>query len=345
MLSKNYTLLSKTIIFLRFPLIIAVVFIHSNLNDMIINGTVLTCEKVFPIYDILSHIVNIEISSIAVPLFFFISGFLFFFQLDNYTTKDYIKKIKKRFRTLLIPYLFWNIVVLLFNLFAQSFMTSMLSGKNKLIIDYNVTDWLNIFWNHISNPGTPISPQFWFIRDLIIVVLFTPLIYYFIKYIKIYGIIFLGLLWTFDLWFDVIGFSIVSFFFFSFGAWFSINKRDFASDFYSLRLYTIFIFIALCVLNTIIWHNNIDNLYFIHNINIIIGIIAVVSWSSWGIEENKIRSNTFLAGSSFFVFAYHWLPIALFLKIYLKFTASYISDFTMIIGYLFTVTIQNWRID
>lgn len=332
MLSTNDTTLSKTILFLRFPLIIAVIFIHTELYNVIINGDALVQEGRFPIHDLLFHIITDEIALIAVPLFFFISGFLFFYRTNIFTRNEYVKKLKKRFKSLLVPYLFWNITVLLLIFLSQIFLSSMLSGNSKLITDYTYIDWLNIFWNH--KEGTPICYQFWFIRDLIIVVLFTPLIYYFIKYTKIYGIILLGILWTFDIWFDVVSFSITSFFFFSYGAWFSINKRDFTVDFSSLRWGAAFIYIILLVLNTLLWYNKITDYYFFNNIGIIIGMIVAISWTSFGLKNNKIKPNSFLSASSFFVYAYHGMPIALLIKFYMKLTVSYMSEWTMIIGYI-----------
>lgn len=326
------SILSKTITYLRFPLIIAVVFIHTQLGDTIINGMSVAGENNFLIHNLLFHIITNELARIAVPLFFFMSGFLFFYKTDTFNLDSYIKKLKKRFRSLLIPYIFWNIVVVLLFFLSQLFLSSLLSGKNKLIVDYSIIDWLNILWD--KGDGSPICYQFWFIRDLIVVVLLSPLVYYFIKYIKIYGVILLGMLWTFGLWFDVVGFSITSFFFFSFGAWFSINKRDFTIDFNKYRSSSTIIYLILLIVNTIIWYNNIENLGFVHNIGILVGIVTVISWTAFGLEKNKIKPSTLLAGSSFFVYAYHGMPIALLIKVYMKLTAPFISEFTMIAGYL-----------
>lgn len=333
MLSTNDTTLSKTILFLRFPLIIAVIYIHTQLNETVINGIALTKEYQFPIHDLFFHLITNEIAQIAVPLFFFISGFLFYYKINIFTKNEYIKKLKKRFKSLLIPYLFWNLAVLFLVFLSQMFLSSMLSGNNKLVTDYTFMDWLNIFWNY--KKGNPICYQFWFIRDLIIVVLFTPIIYYYIKFTKIYGIILLGILWIFNIWFNVISFSIISFFFFSFGAWFSINKRDFTIDFMSLRWGAIFIYIVLLILNTLLWYNKITDYYFFNKICIIIGMIVAISWTAFGLKNNKIKSNAFLAGSSFFIYAYHGMPIVLLNKLYMKFTTPYISEWTMVIGYIF----------
>lgn len=76
MLSNN-EILSKTITFLRFPLIIAVVFIHTGLDRVNIGGKILVSKGQFPLHDMLNQLVSQELARIAVPLFFFMSGFLF----------------------------------------------------------------------------------------------------------------------------------------------------------------------------------------------------------------------------------------------------------------------------
>ena len=119
-------------------------------------------ESQFPVYNVIRHIVTDEIEKIAIPLFFFISGFLFFYR-SEFSFATYGLKLKRRIRTLLIPYLFWNMVVLLYKFLTQTFFLSMTSGRNKLISDFNWLDWLNVFWNHYE--GNPICYQFWFIRN------------------------------------------------------------------------------------------------------------------------------------------------------------------------------------
>ncbi|MDR1004717.1 MAG: acyltransferase [Prevotellaceae bacterium] len=329
MLSNDDTTLSRTIMFLRLPLIVAVVFIHTNLGGVMINGTLLVNEGQFPIYDLLHHIVTNELARIAVPLFFFISGFLFFYHSD-FSFKIYGQKLKKRIRTLFIPYIFWNIVVFLLIFLTQLFLSSMTSGRQKLISDYDWQDWLNLFWDH--GTGMPICYQFWFIRDLIIVILFTPILHVYIKYCKVFGVLALGVLYLFSLWFAVPGFSITAFFFFSFGAWFSINKHDFTIDFYSMRWATTLMYLTLVVLDTWLWYCNITNYDYISKIGIVVGLVAIVSWTAYGIKKNHLSVNAFLAGSSFFVYAYHGMPVTLIVLYWVK-LLSPISEWMMLVGY------------
>lgn len=328
MSSNNNMTLSKTIMFLRFPLIVAVVFIHTILISSDESGQ-------YPTYRLIRYVISEEFARIAVPLFFFFSGFLFFYNSD-FSIGTYFSKLKKRARTLLVPYIFWNIVVLLLFLLTQIFLASLTSGKNKLIADYNWLDYLNIFWN--NKDGYPICYQFWFIRDLMVVVLLSPLVYYFVKYCKIFGIVLLGTLWIFDFWFDIVGLSISSFFFFSFGAWFSINNHDFTIDFRPMRQATTFIYLALVVLSTYLWQHKISEGNYVHNIRIIFGLIAAISWTAYGFTNNRLHTSNLLAGSSFFVYAYHGMALTLIVKCYNRLIPT-TNEFMILVGYFLLPTI------
>lgn len=329
MLSNN-EILSKTITFLRFPLIIAVVFIHTGLDRVNIGGKILVSKGQFPLHDMLNQLVSQELARIAVPLFFFMSGFLFFRQ-SEFSLSAYKTKLKKRIRTLLIPYVFWNIAVLFLFFQTQTFLSSMTSGMNKLITEYTLSDWFGVFWNH--REGMPICYQFWFIRDLMVVILCSPLVYGIVRYGKVASVIFLGLLWCFGLWFHIVGFSITALFFFSFGAWFAVSKNNFIVKFKPLRLSFTFLYLLIIVADTFCKYHELHHLSFLHNIGIIIGLIAVISWTAYGIESQKLKCSTWLAGSTFFIYAYHGMPIAFLTKYWVK-QMQPASELTMVLGYL-----------
>lgn len=35
---------------------------------------------------------------------------------------------------------------------AQSFLSDLTTGRNKLLVDYNVSDWIGVFWNGYCKP-------------------------------------------------------------------------------------------------------------------------------------------------------------------------------------------------
>jgi fucose 4-O-acetylase-like acetyltransferase len=105
--TKSDTIQSQVIDLLRFPLIIGVVFIHNASPTFFFQGVELGSSSSLPIYSVCSQLFSQILGSVAVPLFFLISGFLFFLNVD-FNKQIYVKKLCARAKTLLIPYLFWN---------------------------------------------------------------------------------------------------------------------------------------------------------------------------------------------------------------------------------------------
>lgn len=254
-MQTNEMLQSKTIAFLRFPLIVGVVLLHSTMTDVVINGTLMVDVAAYPFFRSFSYLFSEVFSCIAVPLFFFISGFLFFYRSDGFDGRTYAGKLKKRARTILVPYVIWNLLIIVFYLFAELLFSGLTSGRNKPVADYSVADWFWAFWNtqHI-NPEVrgayPINYPFWFIRDLMVVMLFSPLVYFLVKRMKHYAVIVLGALWMTGCWFGVSGFSLDAFFFFSAGAYFGIHKKSFLMQNAVLPLAVVYALFAIVQLSS-----------------------------------------------------------------------------------------------
>lgn len=112
------------------------------------------------------------ISGVAVPLFYFISGVLFFKSVNR--IKDCISGIRKRIRSLLVPYIIWNIIFV-----GWYLVMSIIPGISGFIN----SDMLSHF--SINTPFAsmdylllePAGFHLWFLRDLILYVFVSPLIY------------------------------------------------------------------------------------------------------------------------------------------------------------------------
>lgn len=336
---------SKTISFLRFPLIVGVVVIHSHYTEVIIDGTNFMKSGDLPVYSLISYLCSEIISRVAVPLFFLLSGFLFFYKTVAFNGPTYREKIKKRIHTLLVPYLFWNVTVLGILFLSQAFLPDLMSGSKKLITDYTFSDWLWSFWNtdKINPPAghtmyaMPVCYQLWFIRDLMVVVLFSPLVYFFLKKLPLYTLAVLGGLWLWDDgYFHITGLNITAFFFFSAGAYFSIHRTNIVrkvEPFLSVSA----VFYILLTLVDLYTREQMWNAY-IHRIDILVGIVLALAVTAHFIKKGKWKVNPFLSDSSFFIYAYHGMPLALVFKFFFKLLHPH-TDGLMLLLYVASPTL------
>lgn len=148
-------------------LIIMVVYIHSSYVE----------AKDWELASFLQTFTSAGICRIANCLFFSISGYLF--ARNILSMKDVFLKIKKRLRTLLVPYLLWNVIFVLWFVVldvipgVSQYVNS--SGTLKRLMEQPVLQTFYDLW--IS----PAAFQLWFLRDLIVMVLFTPILWYWAK--------------------------------------------------------------------------------------------------------------------------------------------------------------------
>ena len=144
----------------------------------------------------------------------------------------------------------------------------------------------------------------WYVRDLMLMVLFSPFFYYVLKKIGIGFVALMGILWYFtkvglfpDFGFDFF----TAFFFFSWGGFFRIKKVDLIFELRRFKLATLFWILTIVV--DLICNNG-----YVHYLCIILGIYSIVQITSNLLESKRITTNnTFLADCSFFVFASHIL--------------------------------------
>lgn len=123
----------------------------------------------------------------AVSTFFVISGYLYFANVTNFNKEAYITKTKRRFNTLLIPYLLWNL--------AGVITLIVLGTFNEGKVGFNsLSDFLSQFWccnvwneNTVNFLGkhTPLYAHIdwplWYLRDLIVMSILSPIIYVAVK--------------------------------------------------------------------------------------------------------------------------------------------------------------------
>lgn len=324
---------SKVISFLRFPLIVGVVMIHS-LPQGVPVGELMTEVGGDTAYDIVHFVISDILARIAVPLFYFISGFLFF--KGPFTADTYAHKLRRRAKTILLPYVLWNLFVTLQLYTIQTLYPQITAGAGKLVATYTAADWLSVFWT-ITDGTAPACFQLWFLRDLMVVMVLSPLIYLGISYLRQWFVIALGVLWLCGIEIHIPGLSICSFCFFSWGALFGIGKRNFVSDMRPLLVPAAVGYTILSIVLTVL--RNEPYAEYILNCGIIAGLVLAVTLSACLISRGKWHVNEFLSESSFFIYAYHATMLALLTKISAKVVILPANELEMFTIYLLTPTI------
>lgn len=305
----NNDLLSKTINSLRFPLIVGVVFIHNNMSIVNVQGMDVSYERTLWLNYIMIFLSDV-LSTISVPLFFFFAGFLFFYKVD-FTGEIYKKKLKNRCRTLLIPYLIWNFIGFIVLLIQ---MHPRFSSLFPLLENYriDIVEFLKCFW--MREYIYPINYPFWFIRELILLVIAAPVVYWFVRKLKVFGVILLGIVWFFQLgtYAGLSPLSHQSVFFFPLGAYFAVSQLDFAKLAYKAK-WSPWIYIILAVSDMVT--KGLPYNLGVHCLGILVGMIAVTYIASHLMDNPNRQPSEFLCNASFFVFAAHGLLVSRLMKI------------------------------
>lgn len=190
---------------LRPILIFFVLLIHSRIGAV---------GEEFSIYWNIREFVSYILSGI-VPCFFFISGFLYFYNIQDLSVNTYCTKNWRRVKSLLIPYLIWNAIVVICFASAHLFMGDRINPDFYNVLEYSPAQLLHCFWD--CDGGMPINVPLWFLRDLFLFCLFSPIIWLVVKYGTKY------------VWILLILVSLIyslNILYFSMGAYFSINKID-----------------------------------------------------------------------------------------------------------------------
>ena len=229
-IKDNFGLLSEAITWLRFPLIFFIILLHCYSTVGLPGNHETYFMTVYPF--------SLWLGETGVPGFYFISGFLFFL-----SKKTYAMKITTRFHTLLVPYLIWN--ALMIGLYLITLIVGQpqdINGKN--IADYTIIDYIRAFWDRGSYDDgnfVPILCPFWYIRNLLIMSILSPILYYIIKYVREGFLLIVTIWWLLTPHNAFIPQTVL---FFSLGAYFSVLDKNPLEIFTSHKR----IYVALCII-------------------------------------------------------------------------------------------------
>jgi surface polysaccharide O-acyltransferase-like enzyme len=276
---------------------IMVVFLHSYNLDNKQGSQLVFFEKDYNW--LIQNFISYGITRIAVPLFFLISGFLFVYS-SSFSLQDYKVKVAKRFKTLFIPYLFWTLFGSLLYFIMQSVPQSQGFFTKKLIKDYDFIEWLNAIFIE------PIPYQLWFLKDLIVMVLISPLIIFAVKKLRMLFLAIIFIFWMLNQ--DSIFLTSEALLFFSTGIYLSLFRPK------SIELKSKKTYLMLCIWIVILTLKTILSLFIANvflesillKVSILVGIIAFW-WFLDGITIRLGRNKVFLSGMtfSFFIYLFH----------------------------------------
>lgn len=337
---------------LRFPLAVLVVFIHSF-------GPALDVEQLhadglsgMAVYDYLRIFISVVIARSAVPLFFLFSGFLFFKGVEQFDRTVYAEKLRKRWHSLALPYLIWNILMVLW-VMAFKIGGILFHGKPWSGIDDYFADkgyfhmlWDSSIWgerttwlgNAVYHSG-PVLLPFWYMRDLMIIVVLTPVLYWLIKRLRVFFVLMVVAIYVADIrasWFSATMASALCFF--SIGAYFSIMKQDFTEVLWRWRYVIIPLTVVLIVIQTVTGSDMGDyTSKMIHLWLVLIQTFAFIIVASALCRYRRLYEwNRKLAPSSFFIYASHVFILGHVSGIIRKLTPMNDTWYMQCIDYLIT---------
>ena len=257
------------------------------------------------------------VSRVAVPMFFLMSGILFF-KDSTQSLNHYPKKIRARIHSLVIPYLTCSLFVLVLNFFIQTCVKlfpsvgKIINGSTSGLLEKSAIDLLYIWL------VAPLTAHLWFLRDLMLMALLAPIVLWLTQLLGLFLILLL-----FSLWFLQINvlptlgdwrlIRIDSIFFFAIGAYLTSRKIELDSTFYKSldRLgYPLLCSWLSLNLARILLNPDFDianKLQFaplglvLHQLSVVVGIGALIFISS------KLKHQTILKLSafSFFIYLFH----------------------------------------
>ncbi len=292
---------SERIRIVRAIAIILVVFVHAYRTEVSYAGQTIT----LPIpewFEILQTIISKIIASSAVPVFFVISSILLYCKDFSYTDN-----LKKKIKTLLIPYLILNTFTIIVFAILQNIpmLSKFFMVEDRIIANWDIFDYINAYTGYRN--GSPILYPLWFLRTLIILNIFSVLIR---KIMERYPDIFMILatiiyllVWNFD---TIVYLHVYSFFYWILGCYIVVKKID-IERYKCLPI--IFILYGI-----IIFADIKSDIYFfgdmIHNISKLMGLYVIIAGCT-RVNNLKLKSILlYISKYSFCIYLFHEMQLS-----------------------------------
>lgn len=177
-----------------------------------------------------------------------------------------------------------------------------------------------MFWNFTTwNEGTvnllgwstkmygPFLLPLWFLRDLIVIsFVLSPIIYYGIKYLKVYWLLLLGFAYLLKIC-TLPGISITGIFFFSWGAYLSISQKNMVTTF--LQNKNTYLVIALFGLVSCVVLDSTKIALLSQQVYCVAAVASLIPMTATILNKRILSVRPQLSQTSFFVYALHTMII------------------------------------
>ncbi|MBC7957620.1 MAG: acyltransferase [Cytophagales bacterium] len=179
---------------IRLPLIVLVVCYHNESGGAFVSHLQGAA--------VLQYIVNLVangLGGIRVPVFFLIAGYVFF-RNRKPGVGWFAAKIGSRARSVLLPLILWSLLWLVIVAIAQelSYTAGFFSGKSMWSMPVSDYSLGRVVWAVFGTNSELFLYHLWFLRDLFVLVLLSPLIHQLIRISRGWVSLALLLLWLLD---------------------------------------------------------------------------------------------------------------------------------------------------
>lgn len=259
-----------------------VVFLHSYYLE----------AEQYPVSRYIQDFVGGGICGAANYMFFLISGYLFFHNIGDFLSIK--QKMRKRVQSLLVPYILWNVIFLLWYFVLGLIPT--LSEKfvnGSIITKLTVAPWYEGLYMVFVMPA---AFQLWFLRDLMIFVVLSPVLYWLMLRLKsLFPVILIGG----SMIEPTLGFLAM----FVLGGCLSVKEVEI--DSLAVKLKRVLpLFLLLYIIGAIVYPFHIDWLKPFHALIYLSGIISL--WCLYDVlNVGKFCWYKSFLGYGFFIYCFH----------------------------------------
>lgn len=326
---------SHIIKYLKAVFIIMVLFLHSYQEKINLGSGTLDFASSHWLMT-LKWGVSFGISDVAVPGFFILSAYLLY--KKDY---DYGKNLKKKCKSILIPYILMNTIWIFFFACVQQIpaLGVFFTNESFFVTNWSIMDWLNAYIG--LQTGSPILYPLWFLLNLMVLNLAAPIFQIFVDRFPRASLIVFLLMWVFIGTIPIFCLRITSICAWGIGCILANNREDISEkniNKYSVWIkkrltpkYLLILYIPILIVDIALheWAYYMP----IHRVSILLGLLF---WYSIAVWQTKLKVSMFIdviSSYSFGIYIFHEMNMSIFQKICGKFLPATIG--WQILQYLF----------